>query len=100
MLSLSLKHVLHTLKVFVLVDVITVVVTAYSKVFVLVDVIAVIVTCIAYSKIFVLVDVIAVVISAHSKVFPLVDVIAVVVIEYSKGLCFCWCYRCRYFCTL
>ena len=42
MLSLSL--LLHTLKVFVLVDVIAVVVTAYSKVFVFVDVIAVVVT--------------------------------------------------------
>ena len=50
MLSLSLLHVLHTIKVFVFVDVIAVVVTAYSKVFVFVDVIAVVVTCIAYYK--------------------------------------------------
>ena len=48
MLSLSL--LLHTLKVFVLVDVI-----------------AVVVTCIAYSKVFVFVDVIAVVVTAYSK---------------------------------
>ena len=48
MLSVSL--LLHTLKVFVLVHVIVV-----------------IVTCIAYSKVFVLVDVIVVIVTAHPK---------------------------------
>ena len=79
MLSVSL--LLHTQKVFVFVDVIAVVGTAYSQVLVFVDVIAVVGT-------------------AYSKVFVFVDVIAVVVTAYSKRLCFYLCYRCRCYCIL
>ena len=72
MLILSLSLLLHTLKVFVVVDVIAVVLTAYSKglCFVVIDVVVT-----AYSKVFVFVDVIAVVVTACPQLVVLLYII-------------------------
>ena len=70
MLMLSLSLLLHTLKVFVFVDVIGVVVTAYSKVFVFVDIIVVVVTAYSKSKVFVLLYYYSVVCVFLTKFWP------------------------------